>query len=72
MLNKENPATRMRCNFCLKSLEMGLSAPTRVELVECMDGKTEEEKEKLAEQLLAIISEDISEEEMIQKSLKLR
>jgi hypothetical protein len=32
-----------------------LSLHTQAEMMECMDGKTENEKEKLAEQLLEII-----------------
>jgi hypothetical protein len=50
---------------------MGLSSHTEAEMTVCMDGKTDEEKEKLAEMLLEIISTSATEEEMIAKSQKL-
>lgn len=49
--------------------EKGVSLHTQAEMTECMDGKTEEEKERLAEQLLEIISTSSTEEEMIAKSI---
>ena len=51
---------------------MGVSSHTEVEMVKCMAGKTEEEKEKLAEQLLEIISTSKSEQEIIDRAKKLR
>ena len=71
MLKKENPRSKMRCKLLGKCSEMGLSSHTEAEMTVCMDGKTEEEKEKLAEQLLEIISTSTTEEEMIAKSMKL-
>ena len=72
MLKKENPTSMKRHKFLQKSMEMGLSSHTEMELVECMDGKPDSEKEKLAEQLLKIISTSKSEQEMIQRAEKLR
>ena len=72
MLKKENPRSRMRCELLSKCSEMGLSSHTEAEMTVCMDGKTEEEKERLAEQLLKIISTSTTEEEMLAKAMKLR
>ena len=72
MLKKENPRSKMRCAMSKVFLEKGVSSHTQVQMVKCMDGKTEEEKEKLAEQLLEIISTSSTEEEMIEKSKKLK
>ncbi len=71
MMKKENPRSRMRCEFLGKCTEMELSSHTIAEMTVCMDGKTEEEKERLAELLLEIISTSTTEEEMIAKSQKL-
>ena len=71
MLKKENPASKMRCRLLDKCSEKGLSYHTIAIMTKCMDGKTESEKEELASQLLTIISESNSEEEIIQKSTKL-
>ena len=59
MLKKENPASKMRCKLLGKCSEMNLSYHTEAKLTECMRGKPDEEKERLAEQLLAIISKSI-------------
>lgn len=72
MMKKENPRSKMRCKLLRKCTEMGLSSHTELELVECMDGKTDSEKERLAEQLLQIILTSNSEQEMISKAVKLR
>ena len=72
MLKKENPRSIKRHKFLQKSMEMDLSSHTEMELVECMDGKTDEEKENLAVQLLEIISTSSTEEEMIERAKKLR
>lgn len=50
---------------------MNLLSHTGMKLVECMDGKTEAEIEKLAEQLLEIITTSDSEEEMIERARQL-
>ena len=71
MMKKENPRSKKRCELLSKCSEMGLSSHTEAEMTECMDGKTDEEKEKLAEQLLEIISTSTTEEEMISKSQEL-
>ena len=72
MLKKENPISKMRCKLLDKCSEKDLSCRTIAELTVCMDGKTEEEKEKLAEQLLVIISKTSNEKEMIEKAIHLR
>ena len=72
MMKKENPASKMRCVMSKTFSEKGVSLHTQAKMTECMDGKTEEEKEKLAEQLLEIISTSTTEEEMITKSMELK
>ncbi len=72
MLKKENPKSKMRCELLSKCSEKGLSSHTEAEITECMDGKTESEKEKLAVQLLEIISTSSTEQEMIEQAKKLR
>ncbi len=71
-MKKENPASRKRHELLQTSMAMGLSCHTEMELSECMRGKTDEEKERLAEQLLAIISKSKNEKEMIKEAKKLR
>ena len=71
MLKKENPRSRMRCEFLSKCTQMGLSSHTEAELTVCMSGKTDEEKEKLAVQLIEIITTSKTEQEMIIKAQKL-
>lgn len=68
MLKPENPASRKRCEFSRKCRELGLSSHTKAKITVCMMGKTDEEKELLAEKLLAIITESQTEQEMIEKS----
>lgn len=72
MLKKENPRSKMRCELLTKCSELDVSSHTIAEITECMDGKTEGEKENLAVQLLEIISTSSSEEEMIERAKKLR
>lgn len=72
MLKKENPRSRMRCKLLSKCSEMNLSSHTEAKITECMDGKMDSEKEKLAEQLLEIISTSSTEEEMISRAEKLK
>ena len=72
MLKKENPKSKMRHAMCKTLSEKGVSFRTRAEITECMDGKTESEKEKLAVQLLEIISTSSTEQEMIEQAKKLR
>ena len=71
MLKGASPIRKMRVELLGKCSERDLSSHTVAKLTECMDGKTEEEKEKLAEQLLKIISTSNTEEEMITKSMGL-
>lgn len=71
MMKNEEPRSRLRCELLSKCSEMGLSAHTEAEMTECMYGKTDEEKESLAEQLMEIILTSTTEEEMIDKSKKL-
>jgi len=71
MLKKENPASMQRHKLLRTCLDMGLSSYTRMELTACMRGKQDEEKERLAEQLLAIISKSKSEKEMVEEAKKL-
>ena len=71
MLKKENPRSRMRCALSKMFTEMGVPLHTQAKMTECMDGKLDTEKEKLAELLIEIISTSASEEEMIAKSMKL-
>ena len=72
MLKKENPISEKRCKFLMKCMDLGVSSDTKVELVKCMAGKTDEEKEELAKKLLEIISTSSSEKEMVELARKLK
>ena len=65
MLKPENPMSIKRCAFMKKCRELNLSSNTEAQITVCMDGKSDEEKEKLAEKLLVIITESKTEQEMI-------
>lgn len=71
MLKKEDPMAVQRHKLLQKFIQMNLLSHTGMKLVECMDGKTEAEIEKLAEQLLEIITTSDSEEEMIERARQL-
>ena len=71
MLKAENPRSKKRCEFLNTTLNLGISSSTKLEITTCMCGKTEEEKEQLAEKLLEIITESENEQEMIERSKKL-
>ena len=71
MLKKEDPQSRMRHAMCRTLSEKGVSFHTRAEITECMDGKTDEEKEELAILLIEIITTSASEEEMIERASRL-
>ena len=66
-----NPKTINRTKFMQKSLELGISTHTEMEITECMLDKTDEEKEVLAVRLIEIITTSGSEEEMIARSRQL-
>lgn len=68
MLKKENPLSRMRCKFLGECTKLGISSRAEADMTECMDGKTDEEKELLAEQLIEIITTSATEEEMVERS----
>ncbi len=68
MLKPENPASSKRHAMCEMLREKAVSYHTRAEITDCMFGKSEEEKEILAEKLLAIITECKTEQEMIDKA----
>lgn len=68
MLRAENPASVKRCAFMRKCRELKLSSNTEAKITVCMMGKTEQEKEELAEKLFEIITESETETEMIEKS----
>jgi hypothetical protein len=51
---------------------MDLPYSIRAKLTESMDGQTEIIKEKIAEQLLQIISESKTEKEMLEKASQIR
>ncbi|MEE1320227.1 MAG: hypothetical protein UHM85_01670 [Acutalibacteraceae bacterium] len=70
-MKKENPRSKMRCELLSKFWELGVSSHTKAELTECMDGKTDSEKEKLAVRLMEIITTSNSEEEMIERASRL-
>ena len=70
-MKKENPRSRLRCALCQMFTDKGVSIHTQAEMTECMADKADEEKERLAEQLMEIISTSTTEEEMISKSRKL-
>ena len=72
MLKKENPRSRMRHELLSKCTELDISSRIIADITECMLGKTDEEKEKLAKQLLEIVSTSSSEKEMIERAKKLR
>ena len=71
MLKKENPRSKMRCALLSKFWELGVSSHTKAEVTECMDGKTDEEKEELAILLIEIITTSDSEDEMIERASRL-
>lgn len=68
MLKAENPASVKRCAFMKKCRELKLSSNTKAKITVCMMGKSEQEKEELAEKLLVIITESKTEQEMIDKA----
>ena len=72
MMKKENPRSRMRCALSQLFTAKDISMHTQAEMTVCMYEKPDEEKEKLAEQLLGIISTSSTEEEMIAKAMELR
>lgn len=72
MLEGASPIRKMRIKLLDKCSERDLSYRTIAEMTVCMDGKTEEEKEILAKQLLAIISKTSDEKEIIEKAMRLR
>lgn len=72
MLKGARPGTEMRCNLLTKFSEMDLSYSIRAKLTESMDGQTEIIKEKIAEQLLQIISESKTKKEMLEKASQIR
>ena len=72
MLKGARPGTEMRCCFAKKCSEMDLPYSIRAKLTESMDGQTEIIKEKIAEQLLQIISESKTEKEMLEKASQIR
>lgn len=72
MMKKENPRSVMRCEFLTKCREKELSSHTIAEMTMCMLGQTDSEKEKLAEQLMEIISTVGTEQEMIDRANWLR
>lgn len=65
------PGTERRCELLQSFLEKEVSFNTTAALAAYMHGKTEKEKEAVAEQLLTIISESSTEEEMLQKALQM-
>ncbi len=71
MLKAENPRSKKRCEFINKAHELEISMNTEAKITACMYGKTDEEKELLAEKLLEIITESETEQEMIERSKKL-
>ena len=71
MMKNENPQSRMRCALSQMLTKKGVSMYTQAEITVCMCEKTDEEKEKLAEQLIEIVSTSKTEQEMILKSQKL-
>ena len=71
MLKKENPFTKNRNALLRKFSEMNLSFSLRADLTKPMDGQSESTKEKIAEELLQIVSESSSEQEMLEKAAKI-
>lgn len=71
MMKKENPRSRLRCALCQMFTDKDVSIHTQAEMTECMADKADVEKERLAEQLMEIVSTSTTEEEMISKSRKL-
>ena len=61
----------MRCALGKMLSEKDVSAHTQAEMTECMEGKADEEKERLAVLLMDIVSTSSSEEEMINRSKEL-
>ena len=71
MLKGAEPRSKKRCDLLRKCSEMAISYRTRAELTECMLGKTDDEKEELAEKLIEIVLTSKTEEEMVERSRKL-
>ena len=71
MLKKENPFTKNRNALLRKFSEMNLPFSLRADLTKPMDGQSESTKEKIAEELLQIVSESSSEQEMLEKAAKI-
>jgi hypothetical protein len=72
MLKEEDKAYEKRHSLCVKFRDMNLPYSIRIELTKSMDGQTEIIKEKIAEQLLQIISESKTEKEMLEKASQIR
>ena len=68
MLKKEDPLYEKRHKLFKTLSEKDISFGTRAEVTLPMNGKPEEEKERIAEKLLEIVLNSNSEEEMIHKS----
>ena len=71
MMKKENPKSKMRCALSQILREKNISMHTQAEITTCMSEKSDEEKEKLAVQLMEIVSTSKTEQEMIYKSQNL-
>ena len=56
MMKKENPHSKMRCKLLDICSEKNLSYHTIAIITECMEGKPDAEKERLAEMLIEIVS----------------
>ena len=71
MLKKEDKEFEKRYALLRKFSEMDLPYSLRAELTKPMDGQSESTKEKLAEELLQIVSESSSKQEMLEKAAKI-
>lgn len=67
MLKTDTVHDKMRHELFKTFSEREISYATRVEMAEYMNGKTDEEKEKIAEQFLEIILASDTEEEIVNK-----
>ena len=70
ILKKENPRSVKRCNFLKYCHDNNVPISTLLKLTALMRGKSDEEKELIAEKLLKIVESSQTEDEMIAKAEK--
>lgn len=72
MLNTESDKYICRHRMCEILRDKEVTYTTRAEITECMSGKSDKEKEILANKLIDIILNSETESEMVEKAKMLR